>query len=67
MSNGSPASGYLYLVSSEGVTSMLNRQQLLGSMPKMLDALAPDQTIVVEPIDQTLFTKALTMLRERAD
>lgn len=64
-SNGS--SSYLYLVTCEGVTSMLNRQQLLGSMPKMLDNLAPDEAIHVEPIDQSLFARALSMLRDKAD
>ena len=65
MANGSPGSGYLYLVTYEGVTSMLNRQQLLGSMPKMLDNLEAGDSVLVEPIEQSLFTQAITAIRDQ--
>jgi hypothetical protein len=63
--SGSNGSTYLYLLSVGEHTSMLNRQQLLGSMPKLLDALAPDETITIETVEQSLFTQALTELRSK--
>jgi hypothetical protein len=56
---------YLYLLTIGEHTSMLNRQQLLGSMPKVLDGLAPDETVTIETVEQTLFTQALTELRSK--
>jgi hypothetical protein len=67
MANGTPTSGYLYLLSVGDETSMLNRQQLLGSMPKLLDALAPDESITIETVDQALFSQALAQLRSMRD
>jgi hypothetical protein len=65
MSASSSGGHYLFLLSVGDNTSMLNRQQLLGSMPKVLDALAPDETITIETVEQSLFTQALTELRSK--
>lgn len=64
MAGSTGSSLYLYLVTAEGNTSLLNRQQLLGSMPKMLENLPPDSVIHIEPVEQSLFTKALAMLKD---
>lgn len=65
MANPGPSDAYLYLVSVNEETSMLNRQQLLGSMPKILDNLAADESLHVEQVPKSLFTQALLELRSR--
>lgn len=64
MSASLPAGAKVYLVTVGEETSILNRQQLLGSMPKILDALGDSDAITIEPVEQTQFTRALLMLRE---
>jgi hypothetical protein len=54
--------GYLFLVTLNGETSTLNRQQLLGSMPKMLDGLSKGETIGIRLIDQNQFARLVEAL-----
>ena len=67
MASGVPAGSVVYIVTAAGESSILNRQQLLGSMPKILDALAHDESIEIEPVEQSLFTRALLAVREATD
>jgi len=67
MASGVPAGSVVYVVTAAGESSILNRQQLLGSMPKMLDALSHDESITIEPVEQSLFTRALLAVREATD
>lgn len=67
MASGSPTNGIVYVVTAAGESSILTRPQLLGSMPKMLDALAHDESITIEPVEQSLFTRALLAVREAID
>ena len=56
-------SGYLFLVTlSAGDTGTLNRQQLLGSMPKMLDGLEQGDSITIRMIDQGMFAELVKKL-----
>jgi hypothetical protein len=56
-------SGYLFLVTlSHGDTGTLNRQQLLGSMPKMLDGLEQGDAITIRLIDQAMFAQLIQQL-----
>jgi len=59
--NGS-TTGYLFLVSVNTVVSTLNRQQLLGSMPKMLDALSQGDEVCIRLIDQAMFARLVQHL-----
>ena len=60
---GGNGSGYLFLVSlSHGDTGTLNRQQLLGSMPKMLDGLEQGDAITIRLIDQAMFAQLIAKL-----
>jgi len=55
--------GYLFLVTlSAGDTGTLNRQQLLGSMPKMLDGLEQGDSITIRMIDQGMFAELVKKL-----
>jgi hypothetical protein len=53
----------LFLVTlSAGDTGTLNRQQLLGSMPKMLDGLEQGDSITIRMIDQGMFAELVKKL-----
>jgi hypothetical protein len=65
MSTGGGVTGYLFLVTvSSGETSTLNRQQLLGSMPKMLDGLGQGDEVSIRLIDQAMFARLVQKLLE---
>lgn len=57
MPEGNGLTGYLFVVRVGDETSMLNRQQLLGSMPKILDGLSRGTTVTIKLIDPVTFEK----------
>lgn len=54
--------GYLFLVTYGTETGTLNRQQLLGSMPKILDGMKQGEELAVRLIDQAMFAKLVQQL-----
>jgi hypothetical protein len=58
------AVGYLFLVSVGDETTTMNRPQLLGSMPKILDGLSAGETVVVRLIDQHRFAELVRQMLE---
>jgi hypothetical protein len=54
--------GYLFLVTYGTDTGTLNRQQLLGSMPKILDGMKQGEELVVRLIDQAMFAQLVKQL-----
>jgi hypothetical protein len=54
--------GYLFLVTYGTDTGTLNRQQLLGSMPKMLDGLRQGDEVRIRLIDQAMFAQLVDQL-----
>lgn len=64
MASDSGMTGYLYLVTIGPETMTLNRQQLLGSMPKMLDGLERTSELCIRQIDQGLFARIVKQMLE---
>lgn len=54
--------GYLFLVQVGTEVSTLNRQQLLGSMPKILDGLTRGTEVRVRLIDQAQFDRLVQQI-----
>lgn len=55
MSASVASTGYLYLVTVGDETTTMNRPQLLGSMPKLLEGLGPGDVVAIRLIDQARF------------